>query len=804
MAKKRKKKNVRSKRANSLDGLSTAELLNRSKQFLEYSKFREAIACCKQVVKNNDLEDDGKLFPMLEQAYLGRIEELSAKEMFKEALVLLENMVRSYPWMATDVVRLNLSIRSGQYSQAAALYPECKELLSAEQLQRLNVLLGALLLTDALALEEIEPGSSVVEDFPLAQKAVRLFTAREYPAMQEVLAKISFRSPFKDLRLLLAGASQLSVDSEKARVLLEKITQDSPYCSFAEHYLNLDMLPGEIFTALSAQPKENRLDFLSRHGLDPQTCRALQELVEAGDQPEQLYRFLQRHASLFSREKYLYIENNLLMHCGEFGIKKLNTSSRPPAEKLRQIALAAEQDGAGMHTIDVWDRYLTAREKENAISHKEKAIIYRHMADLLPPEMHSLELDAKHELLQLALKYDPAHAETWLKAARSAKRNESVKEYYALLNDAMDALPDNVDILLAGMNAAAERGAFKKASRIADQVLALDPINIKAQDFVVESHLEHARKLVQQKKWHLVENELLAAGTRVKSLRFRGRHRMGLGMVRLLQQNEQGLEDIRAGKQENGSLLFGALLTSLEARLYQIPQKWQTCFDRELKKAAADQGQPNQRECLRIVSWLTSFPQAQQGALHGACRELGRYFSKAADLEWSSDDGLSFCRILESLGMDAALLKCARHLAKKYPARTEFEVWRTVAEIIKAKRRPGLSENTKLATLFDELEQVGQFEFVDYIIDVLRERRLDFYDTQFDFEEDIFGGDIDMEDFLEEVFKPPKPKPAGKPGRKPPPKKEAKPKPKSESAKEKDNAFPSLTGRQLNLFGDDT
>ncbi|WP_035274818.1 tetratricopeptide repeat protein [Desulfogranum japonicum] len=793
MAKKRKK-NVRSKRSDSLQGLSTPELLNRGKQFFEQSKFREAINCCKQVIKNDDLEDSAELFLLLEQSYIGRIDELSEKEMLKEAFVILENMVRFFPEKSGDIIRLNLLVRSGEYAQAVALFSDCQDRLSVEQIQRMHVLQGALLLTNELSLEQIDADCAVARDYPLAQEAVCLFTAEKHSALQQILGKISFRSPFKDLRLLLAGVSQLAVDAEKGQSLLRKIARDSPYFGFATSYLGLEMSSREIIASVRPLPRDARQEFFLQRNVDLKTCQALASLLDSDDDPEQLYRFVKKNKHLFSREKYTLLEKNLLIYCGESGARKLEACKYPLAEKYRLLALTVEQDGAGFYAQDFWEEYLAIREKAGGFPAKEKAMIYRHMAATIPPEVDHFEPQRKYSLLKLSLEYDPSHAETWLAVARSAKQRNSVKAYYDHLNEAVHNLPDNVDILLASMKAAAERKAFKKASRIAQQVLAIDPINIKALDFVVESHLEHARKLVKQTKWQLAEKELHAAGTRVKSLRFRGRNRIGLGMVRLLQKDDQGLEDIRLGKEENGSMLLGALLTSLEARLYQLPSSVQNRFDRELKKVAADLNPPKKRECLRIISWLSSFPENQQSSLHEICGQLGRYFSRIIDLEWNADEGLSLCRTLESLGLDTALGKCARRLEKRFPGRLEFKVWRLVGDFIKSKRPPGLEGNLQLEDLFDILVETGQHEFIDHIIDVLQERSIDYYNMDIGIERENLAG-FDMEDFLEEVFKPRKPVPEKKPRQ--------NAKPKSGQKQESTSGLPPLTGRQLNLFGDE-
>ncbi len=787
MARKKNKKNSRAKRGDAWAQFSSAEMLNRGKQYLEQSKFKDAITCCKKVLKNKDSVDETVLLSLLEKAYTGRIRELAGKGMLKEAFVLLGNMVRSCPGKSTAALRLTLLVRSGQYVEVAREYQRCKDNLTTEQRQRMEVLLGAFLLQgEMLSAEQVDLDARLLQELPLAQEAVRLFSSQEADALRQVLGKISFRSPFKDLRLLLAGATLLDKAPDKAREMLSKIVPDSPYFFLASGFLTRDLAPKDVLAELRALPKKKQQAVRQQYAIAPKTFAALQELAIGKEKPEAMLVFIQRYKSLFSESKWLLLHNNILVHLGRKGARILSKAKLPLAEKSRLMALLAQQNGDNLVALDFWEEYLESRQGGGTPGSKEQALVLRYMATLITSEIDYFTPDSAYDLLRESLEHDPLHAETWLEVARLEKKRSSKKQYYATLNEAVRHLPDNVNILLVVMQAAAERGAFKKAARFAQKILDLDPINTGAQDFVVASHLDHGRKLALQKKWHLAEKELLAAGTRVKSIRFRGRNYIGLGMVRLLQRQEQGLEDIRVGQEENGSALLGSLLTSLEARLYQVPRKWRDRFDRELKQAAA-QSTLSRQESLRIFSWLSLFPEKQQVSLRQACQELTRYFSRVADLDWDAKEGLSLCRKLAELDMHAAVLKCARNLGKKYPARDEFTVWQMVAGHLKRQDNFGGQERRKIVVLFDALADAGQYDFVDDIMEFLGKRGLfvsamgsvpDFLD------EEGFGED----DFLNEVFKMP----------------DSGPESKAEQGRQERPKIESLIGRQLSLFGEDT
>jgi hypothetical protein len=334
-------------------------------------------------------------------------------------------------------------------------------------------------------------------------------------------------------------------------------------------------------------------------------------------------------------------------------------------------------------------------------------------------------------------------------------------------------LPKNIEILVAAMKASGNKGAHKKASGLAQRVLEIDPINTSALDFLVESRLEHGRKLTLQKKWGLAEKELQSADTRVKAIRYRGRHRICLGMLLLLQ-GRDGLPDIAAGRRENGLPLLSHVLTSLEAMLYQLPSSRQKEFNRELCQVA-EEVPVDKGEFLRLITWLLTFSGRQGQMLKEICRSLTSYFSRAATLQWSRDEGLSICKALGQADLFAALIKFTLPLHKKYANVPEFRAWHLVATFTKKNKRLPRKVHIEIEGLLDVLDKKGHIDLADRLDDLLEEDVTDDFSSYLDVIEDIFNsGPFGMPEKIRNEGKP-QPKPKKKP----------------------------KTGRQLNLFGDE-
>lgn len=775
MAKKNHKARNQRHKVATLGNMSPVALLEKGNLLLRQEKYQDAILTLKQLLKQ---EENPEILQALLQAYLGRIENLAAKSMIKEAMAMLETVVHRWPDAGVEPLKLSLLLQAGNFAEAARLYAQCGRKLASDRLERLEALFGALLLAGAgdLRPEDFAEDSPVARHYPAALAACDAVFAGEETKAQEALKQISFRSPYRDLRTLLTGFLQFPRDREKACVFFAKIDKNSPYFHSAARYLATADSPEIFLQKLTAAAKQERPQIRLRHGLNPAQFQALEDLSRSDGKPLGLLHLVRRHESCFQKKDRLKLLKNILPFCHDQVITILNRNSDfNRQEQCRICALAAEKDDALTFAIDFWRDYLGKSGQWDPPRHKEIALVMRRQAKLKQRDSHYYSTEEVLDTMLESLKYDPDHAQTWLDASDLAKRNDHMAQHHAIIRDAVAKLPEDVEILVAAMKASGTKGAHKKASGLAQRVLAIDPINTSALDFLVESRLEHGRKLALQKKWALAEKELQSADTRVKAIRYRGRHRMCLGMLLLLQ-GKDGLPHIAAGRRENGLPLLSHVLTSLEAMLYQLPHARQKEFVRELCRVA-EEGVVNRTEFLRLITWLLTFSGRQGQKMKEICRSLTNYFARTAALEWSRDEGLSICKALGQADLFAALSKFTVPLRKKYPDSLEFRAWHLVATFTKKNKRLSLKVQTEIEELLDELDKKGHFDLADRLDELLEEDGNDDFSSYFDIVEDIFNnGPFGMPKKLRDESKPqPQPQPKKKP----------------------------KTGRQLNLFDDE-
>jgi len=411
--------------------------------------------------------------------------------------------------------------------------------------------------------------------------------------------------------------------------------------------------------------------------------------------------------------------------------------------------------------VALWSDYLQTISRKDTTRHREIAMVIRRQATLMKKDRYAYPPQEVLDTMMKSLEYDPSHVRTWLDASEYARRYQSMQQHYAIIQDAVQKLPEEVSILLAAMRASSNRGAHKKSAGLAGRVLALDPINTAALDFLVASRLEHGRKLASQKKWALAEKELLAADTRARSVRFKGRSRICLGMLLLLQNNDEGLQHIDVGRQENPYPLFGHILVALEARLYGLAKARQKEYDNLLKEHVEAAQTIDPTEFHRLISWILGFEDKHWPMLKQICQVLKGYFSKAVSLDLSLGEGLSLCRALEQIDLPVALVKCSTTLKKKYPDVLEFKVWYLLAFAWRNNRPMTFEAYEDMEDLFDDLAERQQFDFIDHIENILDKRGLadppDF--DHEDIEQDFFFdfGPFEAPKIMPDQKKPKKP-----------------------------------------------
>ncbi|MCI5139332.1 MAG: hypothetical protein D3922_13185, partial [Candidatus Electrothrix sp. AR1] len=134
MVKKRPQKKRKKTRAKSIAHLPLKELPNTGQNYLKQGKFAEAIKVFRGLIQESK---DEKWAEPPRSSFQGRINQLAAKGMQKEALVIFHNMETQFPDQTPELQGLHilLLIHTDQLDKARQLYEQTGDTLARQQKQ---------------------------------------------------------------------------------------------------------------------------------------------------------------------------------------------------------------------------------------------------------------------------------------------------------------------------------------------------------------------------------------------------------------------------------------------------------------------------------------------------------------------------------------------------------------------------------------------------------------------------------------------------------------------------------------------
>ncbi len=715
MVKKRKKRKKRKRKASTL---SNSVLQKELEKALSAHKYQQAIVAGKELIgRDLQCEVADKVRKMLRQAYRGRILALAKKNMFREAFALIDTAASRCGKESMVKLHLTLSIRAGKWRQAAKIWSQYRDEFDKAERDRVEALFALLLLTGSEEISEGLPDDSPVKThWGAAAKALDALSQGRHDEARQALRDVPFRSPYRDFRSLLSGCVLLSEKDEAgAEKFFHKIKADSPWGHAVSIIRQFSVPPDQLmeYIAESGYGEDDLLSAL--FNLKPVELKFIRSVKKACHNGFALLKIVDRQGKCLPLHVRNAVVTRLLPHgrrtiSGYREFRKLSSY-----EKYRITALAAEIVHDVESAVDMWEEYMRFLPADTPDFKLRKALVLRHQAELMEKDPYEYDTGDILDCLRESLEYDPEDPGVFLRTIEML-RSFNEKEAYSLLNDAVKRFPDNTGILTEAMKAASKRNAHKKAGRIAEKILELDPVNTLTKEFLLESHLSHAAKLIKQKKFHLVEAEFEAAEEiEVRGLSLRGRAFICHGLFLCMNGHEKkGKELIDRGCRINGLPVISSAVTLLEAGKLNMPVKQQKKFEKQLQKAVS--GNPAKEEVLEIARWCSNFSGAEKLTLSRILGKLKKYLSKACKLEWTMQEGLILCQGFYNANLLVQLEKIAAKFHKKLPDDKEFEAYFLLSRSRRGKRMSH-AQQARMLDLVDELYMENKIDLADDLED---------------------------------------------------------------------------------------
>lgn len=624
-------------------------------KLLKNHNYTEAIDAYKKLLKSESRQEWADA---LAQAYLLRAQELANKGMYKEAAALWEIRNKS-DHLNKYIFWL---IKAEHYTRAARFFME-----SNDSMPELNVLFGLLL---AAGVNDIvfSKDNILVKHLVFIKQAVSSYEQGDYEACKAALKQIPFRSPYRDYATLIKGLILIETDQTAALQLLNKISADSPYKQLAtvislsedsiESLFNQQLNSNELALIASLKgwnDKQINIIKISIHAIKQQNNKVLLDMVI-------------KNWQLFGKDKSRRFCLALLPHYPR-GIKvyEREFGSLSAFEKNRILAIRSEQIRDVEEADHYWRECIKSLKKQKN-SELKIAFLYRHLVELAEKAGDFFENEDVITDLEQSLLYDSADKTTYLKLAKWYDHNRELKLYHKWIDTALQHLPNDPDILLLGMTSATRKKAFKKAVKYAQTLLKIDPINVKARDCAIASHISHARKSIKTKKYHLAVKELDYA----IQLEKKPTAILEINQALLaIQMNDDKATAIKTLEEK-------FVNDDICNRFRVIVETKRQSLDLTFSKQNIT---PNKSDGLKLLNIIHSYLKEDVKCLNDSLNEIKSTMTKMAKLDFSQDEMLSLCECFKNLGNYDLLGKFTTTANKRWSNHPAFMFYQVYAEI---------------------------------------------------------------------------------------------------------------------------
>jgi len=713
MASKRKKRRQRKKQAEQSSPVTCAAL---ARQALEAGHYRDAVTHFKALLK---IEDADEPRAGLAAAYQGRARELAAKGMLKEALTIWDNRSRFCPGAMPDPEHFRILVRTGHTGEAIRGYRQMKQSGDKDTLSEFCRVLAALHLAGGSGLEEeLSDDDPIIVHGVHARGALISWCKSDDLAVGEALAKIPFRSPYRDWALILKALIKWPADTAGAGALLQRVPAGSAFSPLARA-AGLALMPDSEFTDALTHADEATYRFAAAlRGWTATRMALYSELKRLGEPPSanSLAKVMHRHRVNLGEDWVQHHGMRLLLDRYPRGL-----SHSPLANNARLSAFHRDLIGA-WHQEETNDPWAIINAWEGVIRHlrdpsdpapsSDDALRVAAIQRRLETEWHMLEYpddpwDDK-SLSQRALNhfaeslsFDPDDKPTSIRLIIYCRGKSDLKQARQVLEQALTRWPDDVNVLAEALNTAVAGSAYKKAAGYAQRILALDPVNNEAIGGLLEAHLSHARKQMHKGRSDLVERELAAADPWARGEKATAKLECLRGIVLFDNDRLAGSTALRGMMEQLGGMT-GQLMLALEIACLNRPV---ASFMKKLEVTKITR--PDKAEFLCFLRELREAMDTHANLP----REVAAYFEpalqRAAGLELTLPESETACETLQRCGLEDARLAHARAALKRWPGQPNLEFHAVGARLNTTHQPVTEAEIERLETAWNRAREDG-------------------------------------------------------------------------------------------------
>lgn len=507
----------------------------KAKNALENGHYEKAIVNLKQLLKEDnraEWQQDARY------AHSQLVEKLAHHNKYRDVVSLYESGAKLCGFSLYTFEYVDALLASRQVDKAIRHYLSLQTDLDKSLLQAIRAALAACAIAgEKKVINKLPATDPVVIDYEPAFQLLNAYSAGNDEQVAKHLKAISFRSPYRDLRQIIAAAVKLDEDRDEACEQLQRIGTDSAFFALANTLQIATQTPKELLESWSSFSGNKQQLIKQIKGWGKDKDKLIKKLAILNEEPTFTDVFRIADVSYKLNADFFYTAakkaaihasalNNRVITLKRF-VKRFPQHVANDHNEFMRFhfdALVAtvkfEQevidDFEPFWTLEnTWGDYLEALEKISDGEEKQdialkRALIYRYMVDTILAKVSGLN---KHlvDYIEKSIALDPKDKKSHTQLIRYYLDHKQSKQIRESVNLAIEHYPDDLEILLLAIEGAIASKAFKKAANYAKKILAVDPINRQARTLLCQAHLAHSRKQIKTQKWHLVEKELLAA-----------------------------------------------------------------------------------------------------------------------------------------------------------------------------------------------------------------------------------------------------------------------------------------------------
>lgn len=485
-------------------------------------------------------------------------------------------------------------------------------------------------------LQQLEQNSGIIAGislYPIICDAIAAYCHKQDAELGSLLDKIPYRSAYRDLSIILKALVRLPEPSQVTLDVLSRLPATSVF-SRTSHIVCL---------AVSS-------DRLARQhqweGVGP-----------AG------HEFIARLQGM----------NAQIVQSGTVPV-----SPQSDFDALRIQALTAEQEQAFQVAIEHWQGAVQlVKNQQDKNADLKLALLLRRIAALYQQQLGRFSEAIEQPLLD-SLDYDPNDAETFLTLIRFYQEMGETENHRLCVDRAVKQFPQHTTILLIAVEVAIQRDTFKKAVRLATQILQQDPINQPVRQLLIQAHVAHARKQVLAGRVDLAVKELDAADAMERKGFESGRLESVRGMLTYREgDSTRGEMLIEQGCQRSGYLI-GYFRAVMEGELLELDRRWIKPYQKLLKQLGRETLAVS--EVLDLLAIIQEYSHNESGSeVEVALTPLVPGLRKASKLKYSCDEIKMICECWWQMGHLQLLLDFSEQAERYWPDEPLFNYFRIYA-----------------------------------------------------------------------------------------------------------------------------